>query len=158
MAQPTRHKDQQALRALVQRFVRDFGLLDDARTPCGQPMKTSSAHALMILLQVGIDGIHQAALARQLGIDKSNVSRLMRQLLAKGHVVITTSPDEDARLKRIKLSPRGKRLAMQVDDASRLRFATLFARLSATQRRTAIAGLKTLLGALKLSPNERTAR
>src|SRR6185295_12767495 len=77
---------EETLRKLVQRFVRGFGLLNETQTPCGQPIKTSQAHALMILLQVEGDGIHQAALAKKLGIDKSNVSRLIRQLAAKGHV------------------------------------------------------------------------
>jgi DNA-binding MarR family transcriptional regulator len=75
-----RQNDADALRTLVQQFVRQFGLLAESETPCGQPLHTSHAHALMILLHADKAGIHQAALARQLGIDKSNASRLVHRL------------------------------------------------------------------------------
>ncbi|HEX6836754.1 MAG TPA: MarR family transcriptional regulator, partial [Polyangia bacterium] len=69
-----------ALRAAVQELIRRFGLLSESSTPCGHPLATSHAHALMLLYEAGPVGLHQAELARQLGIDKSNTSRLVRQL------------------------------------------------------------------------------
>src|SRR5690242_575997 len=132
--------DAGTLRALVQSFVRGFGLLAEAETPCGQPLHTSHAHALMILLADDGDGLHQAALARQLGIDKSNTSRLVAQLAKKGHVALTSSKD-DARIKRVRLTAKGARVARTVDAASRQRFADLLAAIEAQHRRAVIEGL-----------------
>ena len=42
-------------RALMQEFVRQFGLLSADRTPCGKPLASSDAHALMVLLDAGED-------------------------------------------------------------------------------------------------------
>jgi DNA-binding MarR family transcriptional regulator len=138
-----RTNDAETLRALVQQFVRGFGLLDDATTPCGQPMHTSHAHALMVLLRAGEDGLHQAALARSLGIDKSNASRLVRQLAGKRQLEIVPSK-EDARLKRVRLTEKGARVAATVDDASRRRFDALLAAIAPGRRRAVLDALDEL--------------
>src|SRR5689334_16654756 len=136
MGRPT---DAAALRTLVQLFVREFGLLAESETPCGQPLHTSHAHALMILRQVGAEGLHQAALSRALGIDKSNTSRLVRQLVESGHAAI--GADEDARMKRVRLTARGVRLAETVDEASRQRFNHVLAAIDPSDRRRVMDGL-----------------
>jgi len=147
-----RSRDTDAFRALVQEFVRGFGLLDDSQTPCGQPLRTSHAHALMILLRAeGDAGLHQAVLARQLGIDKSNTSRLVQQLARKGHVVITTAPAEDARIKRVRLTAKGARVAADVDRASRRRFADLLGHIDRAHHRSVFEGLEQLTRALERS-------
>jgi DNA-binding MarR family transcriptional regulator len=140
---------QDALRELVQRFVRGFGLLSDAQTPCGRPLRTSHAHALMILLQTREEGLHQAALARQLGVDKSNASRLVRQLAQKGQVAITKSPDQDARKRRVRLTAKGVRLATGVDQASRERFAGLLRGIEGSRRPAVLDGLAHLVHAIE---------
>ena len=142
--------DASTLRALVQRFVRGFGLLAESESPCGQPLHTSHAHALMILLHDDGGGLHQAALARQLGVDKSNASRLVAQLVKKGHLAVTTSK-EDARIKRVRLTPKGTRVARAVDDASRRRFGDLLAAIEAQHRRAVLEGLEHLTRALERS-------
>jgi DNA-binding MarR family transcriptional regulator len=140
-----------ALRRAVQEFVRGFGLLDETATPCGLPLHTSQAHALMILLEADEDGLHQAALARQLGIDKSNTSRLVHQLTKKRLVAVTAAPEEDARIKRVRLTTKGARLAASVDASSRGRFAELVAAVEPAHRRTVIEGLEHLTRALERS-------
>jgi DNA-binding MarR family transcriptional regulator len=142
-------RDTVALRAQVQRFMRGFGLLSEAETPCGQPLHTSHAHALMILLRADGDGLHQAALARQLGIDKSNASRLVQQLARKGHIAIATAPDEDARLKRVRLTAKGARMAAAVDESSRHRFDELLGAIAPSRRRLVLDGLEHLNRALE---------
>jgi DNA-binding MarR family transcriptional regulator len=136
------------LRAAVQRFIRGFGVLQDAQTPCGKPMHTSHAHTLMILLATDGEGLHQAELGRQLGIDKSNASRLVAQLAAKGHVSVTAVA-EDARIKRVRLTAKGTRVAASVDAASRQRFADLLAGIAPRRRKTVLAGLSYLTQALE---------
>ena len=136
------------LRALVQRFVRDFGVLSESETPCGQPLHTSHAHALMVLFHANDDGVHQAALARELGIDKSNASRLVAQLAKKGHVAVAGS-EADARIKRVRLTAKGARLAETVDAASRQRFADLMTAIDPANRRVVLEGLEHLTRALE---------
>jgi DNA-binding MarR family transcriptional regulator len=140
--------DAAKLRAGVQRFIRGFGVLQDAQTPCGKAMHTSHAHALMILLATEGEGLHQAELGRQLGIDKSNASRLVAQLAAKDHLSVTPVP-EDARIKRVRLTAKGKRLAESVDAASRQRFADLLAGIARRRRKIVLAGLTYLTEALE---------
>ena len=59
-------------------LIRRFGLLDSDRTPCGQPVAVSHAHALMELLRA--PATKQGELARPLGLSKSAVSRMVDQL------------------------------------------------------------------------------
>jgi DNA-binding MarR family transcriptional regulator len=127
----------------VQAFVRGFGLLDQDETPCGMPLQTSHAHALMILRG---GGLHQAELARRLGIDKSNASRLVQQLVRKGHVATTAA--EDARKKEVHLSTKGERLAASVERASRARFARLLRSIPPRHRRAVLDALAHLNHAL----------
>jgi YD repeat-containing protein len=56
-----------------------------------------------------------------LGIDKSNVTRLCAEMVEAGHLVQAESL-EDGRTWRLSLTPRGRRLAERVEDASRSRF------------------------------------
>src|SRR4051794_4570795 len=86
------------LRALVQQFVRRFGLLVARRTPCGFPVSSSYAHALMLLLRRSREGhtTLQSDLAGTLAIDKSNIARLCERMVKAGHGVQTV-PLEDGR-------------------------------------------------------------
>lgn len=144
-----RSSEAAALRALVQRFVRGFGLLDESKTPCGKPLHSSHAHALMVLLAAGEAGLHQAALARELGLDKSSASRLVRQLAGAGRVAVASVPDEDARLRRVRLTAKGARVAAEVDAASRRRFGELLGAIAPSQRKVVLRGLQELAGALE---------
>ena len=111
------------LRLHVQRFFRTFGVLAGDRTPCGQALGLSHAHALMVLLDRAQDGAVtlQMDLAQALGIDKSNVARLCGRMEAAGHLVQARHPD-DARARALALTPKGARLATKVELASRERF------------------------------------
>jgi DNA-binding MarR family transcriptional regulator len=140
-------REPERLRLLVQRFVRGFGLLDGSRTPCGQPMSTTHAHLLMLLLREA-RGAHLSRLAGLLAIDKSNVTRTIRELSARGHVRLEPDP-ADARLKRARLTPKGARLARSVDASSRRRFEALFAGLAPRERRHVLAGFAAINRALQ---------
>lgn len=131
------------LRGLVQRFAREFGFLRSAQAPCGKPMPLSHAHALMILL--GREEVTlQKDLGDALGIDKSNVARLCRKMESAGH--LTQKPSaSDARARVIALTAKGRRVAGEVDAASRERFKRL-ARGIPDQAKV-IAALKMLVAA-----------
>ena len=140
--------DAAALRELVQGFVRRFGLLAGERTPCGQPLAVSHAHALLVMLDRAARGAQtQQALGRALGIDKSNVARLCRKMESAGHLVQGRSV-EDGRARLLSLTEAGVRVARGVEEASRARFAAVMAALAPGERGAVLAALRALDGAL----------
>jgi len=142
---PGANPDAELLRAQIQRFVRSFGLLVTRRTPCGQPVSPSYAHALMALLERESSGapVSQTELGSALGIDKSNVARLCSRLEAAGHAEQTPAPD-DARSRLVTLTPAGKRMAQRITEASRGRFARICAALPHTERARVLDSLTLL--------------
>jgi DNA-binding MarR family transcriptional regulator len=144
--------DGDALRGLVQHFVRQIGLLSTDQTPCGKLLAVSHAHALMVLLE------HQRArrqptqqdLGRVLGIDKSNVARLCRKMERSGQ--LTQKRDaRDGRLRLLALTGRGVRLAGEVERSSRERFQRLIAAVSADERASVLSAMTLLNEALATS-------
>lgn len=133
------------LRRVTQRFLRGFGALATESTPCGKPLSMAHAHALMVLLTGG--ELSQQALGAELRIDKSNVARLCARMVSAGHV--KQRPNErDGRSRLVSLTPRGVRLAKEVDAASRARFGALLGSLPETRRDEVIAALQHLVEAL----------
>lgn len=125
----------EVLAHLVSDFVRGFGVLAEDRTPCGQPLSPREAHALLTLLgyeQTG-DRIHQGQLQRHLGIDKSNVTRLVRRLSEAGRVEQLTQED-DARCRWLRLTPRGRKLATTLEQARAQHFTRLLAAIAPADR------------------------
>ena len=64
-------------------FFRFFGLHKPDQTPCGQPVSVAEAHALMDL---EFGPMRQGELAVRLQLEKSTVSRLVRQMDAHGWI------------------------------------------------------------------------
>jgi DNA-binding MarR family transcriptional regulator len=143
-AQPDR------LRALVQRFVRSFGLLVTKETPCGQPIAPSYAHALMVLLEHGGESpeMSQAELGLSLGIDKSNIARLCKRMEAAGHVSQERAPN-DGRSRLLSLTTAGQRLAQRIEQASRSRFSRIVAALPRDERSAVFKSLAALNDAIE---------
>jgi DNA-binding MarR family transcriptional regulator len=138
------------LRVAVQRFVRSFGLLGSGQTPCGTPISTSYAHALVVLLERGHLGERstQQELGEALGIDKSNVARLCAKLQHAGHATQQRSLN-DGRARLLALTASGRRLAERVQAASRDRFAQLLEALPSDETRSAVlASLEALNAAI----------
>jgi DNA-binding MarR family transcriptional regulator len=127
------------LRTSIQRFVRTFGLLDGDQTPCGLPLAPTHAHALTALLDRERRGVVSAQqdLVKVLGIDKSNVARLCAKMIEAGHLLQSESL-VDGRTWRLSLTPKGRRLAERVEDASRSRFDHVLAALPSNSARTAV--------------------
>lgn len=151
-AHPPSQVDEPAerLRVAVQRFVRSFGLLATDQTPCGRPIATSYAQALVVLLERGRrqERSTQRELGQALGIDKSNVARLCAKMQRKGHVAQVRSPT-DGRARLVALTVSGRRVAERVEVASRDRFAELLAALHSDDTRVAVlASLEALNGAI----------
>ncbi len=138
------------LRALVQQFVRRFGLLVTRRTPCGFPVSPSYAHALMLLVRRAREGhtTLQSDLAGTLGIDKSNVARLCERMVKAGHAMQTVPP-EDGRSRAVALTAKGTRLAERIENGSRDRFSALTASIPRHKRGAVIAALADLNAAVE---------
>jgi DNA-binding MarR family transcriptional regulator len=135
-------------RELMQQFIRRFGLLAADRTPCGKPLASSDAHALMLLVGAGEEGMLPSALATQLGVDKSTATRVVTRLTDAGHIASAPSTD-DARAKPIRLTRKGARVAAEVQSASRERFARLLEHVPARRRGDVLGSLRELVTALE---------
>lgn len=133
-------------RHLLMEFIRRFGLLAGDQTPCGKPLPTSDAHALMCLRAAGEAGLLQTVLAARLGLDKSTVSRLVVRLTESGHV--TSAVAADARARPIRLTRKGTRLAGEIEDASKRRFSALLEFVPALRRDHVIAALRDVAAAM----------
>jgi DNA-binding MarR family transcriptional regulator len=140
------------LRSLIQRLFRMFGALEADTTPCGKPLPMAHAHALMILL--GRGELTQQHLGAELRIDKSNVARLCAKMVDVGHVVQRAGA-RDRRNRTIALTAAGKRLAGEVNAASRQRFGSLLSALKAAHREPVIRALSQLVAAIDASSTER---
>jgi len=127
-------------------FVRAFGLHQPDRTPCGQPVPVSEAHALGDLLQHGTSS--QLDLGRRLRLEKSTVSRLVGQLAARGWVERVPNPD-DARSVRVALTPAGRTAAGDLAAARAARFESLLAAVPESERDGVLRALRTLTEALQ---------
>lgn len=135
------------LQGLMQRFVRQFGLLDSSQTPCGKPLSISYAHALMALRSMKA-GPTQSELQAVLCIDKSNIARLCMQMEKLGHLKRSRSAG-DGRAWVLRLTKKGEVLADSVSRASIGRFAKLFESLPPGGRGAALSGLRLLVEAIE---------
>jgi DNA-binding MarR family transcriptional regulator len=140
------------LRALVQTFVRRFGLLLSGQTPCGQPIPRSHAHALMALLDAKPHNrLAQAELGALLGIDKSNVARLCARMELLGHAVQARAKT-DGRSRLVSLTPAGKALARSIECSSRARFRGILQSLPKKDHAVVFTGLAKLNDSLLAAP------
>jgi DNA-binding MarR family transcriptional regulator len=133
--------DVTAAQEALQRFVRNFGLHQPDRTPCGQPLPVSEAYALLELDRATT--LRQVELGRRLRLEKSSVSRLVANLIARGWVIRDTAP-EDGRGVVLALTDGGRRAADQQRRARQAKFAALLNRIPDAQRAAVVAALHTL--------------
>ena len=133
--------DPQSLRVAFHALVRRFGLLQPDRTPCGQPLPVSHAHALMELL--ARPGVRQGELAAALGLSKSAMSRMADQLQRRGWIERLIDAD-DGRVRRPSLTTRGRRLARRIDQASIDRFEAMLDGIPEASRAQVAASLELL--------------
>ncbi|SRR6266508_6176909 len=147
--------DAVALQARITAFVRAFGLHQPDQTPCGQPVPVSEAYALA---EVDRDGpMSQVELGRRLRLEKSTVSRLVRQLIGRGWVRRGTH-DGDARLVWLQVTDAGRRAAAELAAARAARFAGLLEAIPGVHRQSVIDALTLLVEAAHDQHNQRHHR
>jgi DNA-binding MarR family transcriptional regulator len=144
------------LQSRITAFVRAFGLHQPDRTPCGEPVPVSEAHALSELDRDG--PMTQTALAVRLRLEKSTVSRLVRQLVRRGWVR-QSKRDGDGRLVWLELTGPGLRAAGELAVARAARFAELLRNIPAGRHAEVVDALALLVDAASRSagPEQRPA-
>jgi DNA-binding MarR family transcriptional regulator len=121
-------------------FIRAFGLLASDRTPCGQPMAPSDAHALTEIVSDG--GLTQRELVDRLHLDRSSVSRLVDRLVARGWVERANGPDR--RTVRLLPTSAGRRVAADIAGARAARFAALLEAVPVDRRDEVLDAIRLL--------------
>ena len=122
-------------------LVRAFGLHRPEQTPCGEPIGVAEAHTLIDLSE--IKALSQGELAQRLRLEKSTISRLVRQLIVRGWVERTPLP-EDGRVMMVRLSKEGRKAAERLLQARRAKFTRLLAAIPQANRSAVIEAISTL--------------
>jgi DNA-binding MarR family transcriptional regulator len=141
--------DEIRLEAQITAFIRAFGLLQPDRTPCGQPIPVSEAHALVELDRDGPLAQHE--LGARLRLEKSTISRLVDQLERRGWLTAGRR-DGDGRVVWLELTEAGRTAAAELAAARAARFAELLEAIPAGNRRAVLDGLATLVEAARAHP------
>jgi DNA-binding MarR family transcriptional regulator len=103
------------LRDAVRHLVVAHGALEEVRRPCGTELSIPHAYALLELLQR--EPMTVSELAAKLAIDRTNVSRLCVRMEEAGDLARSPHP-EDGRARALRMTARGKKLALAVDERS----------------------------------------
>jgi DNA-binding MarR family transcriptional regulator len=122
-------------------FVRGFGLHKPDQTPCGQPVTVTEAHALMDLAAFG--PVRQGELASRLKLEKSTVSRLVRQMEAHGWIQ-RNSDRHDGRAVLIRLTRQGRETATELARARQEKFARIISAIPEAKRPTVVEAISIL--------------
>jgi DNA-binding MarR family transcriptional regulator len=138
-----------ALQDQMMVFVRAFGLLHPERTPCGVAVPVSEAHAMAELARD--PGLSQQELGRRLRLEKSTVSRLVRQLETRSWVE-RNGDDRDGRMVRLSLTDQGREAAADLAAARSARFERLVAAIPPDQRGVVLSSLSILVEAIHEQP------
>ncbi len=126
--------------AALSAFVRDFGLNEPEQTPCTVPIPVADARTLTV---VAAGPIPQSALAAELGVSASTVSRVVDRLVQQGWVERRADAHDRRRL-LLQLTDAGARMAREMAARRRARHAEVLGRLNADQRRQVVDGLRLL--------------
>jgi DNA-binding MarR family transcriptional regulator len=147
--------DAAGFRQRVRALVRALGVLDESRTPCGVDVSVREAYALDALAraEAARRPFSQSDLQVALGVDKSNVTRLVQQLVEDGRVEQRAS-DGDGRVRLLHLTTKGRRVARNVEDESLKRFAAVVARIPGGEREAVFHALEVFRAALESNREE----
>jgi DNA-binding MarR family transcriptional regulator len=145
MINPDRHLIDD-IRAASRQMVRELGFMDATLAATDYP--PSAVHAI---LEIGMRGpLTSGQLAEFLHLEKSSVSRLVAKLVACGELK-ETSDSDDARVKPLALTSRGRRTLTALHEFGRRQVRGALAQLSETERRTVREGLMLYARALRAS-------
>ncbi|MBW5445364.1 MarR family transcriptional regulator [Cohnella sp. CFH 77786] len=133
-----------AFRHTVQQFIRSFGLLEQATTPCGFSMSLSQVFALQELEK---ETLTITELALRLQLERSSVSRLIDGLVNGGFV----SRELNASNRReviLALTEKGERSVRAVRDQSVRFYESILGHMSEPERMMLFEGFQSFANAL----------
>jgi DNA-binding MarR family transcriptional regulator len=132
------------IRAASRLMVRELGFMEATVAATDYP--PSAVHTI---LEIGIRGpMTSVQLADFLHLEKSSVSRLVRKLIDNGELKETSDAD-DARIKPLALTAKGRRTLAALHDFGRQQVSGALARLTDAERQTVREGLMLYARALK---------
>jgi DNA-binding MarR family transcriptional regulator len=138
------------IRAASRQMVRELGFMEATMAATDYPPS-----AIHTIIEIGIRGpLTSVQLAEFLNLEKSSVSRLVRKLIESGEVKEMSDAD-DARLKPLSLTAKGRRTLAALHDFGRRQVSGALSRLTDAERRTVREGLMLYAAALNV---DRTAR
>lgn len=133
------------------KIIRSLGLHHSNQTPCGQPISMSEAHAIMELQKR--KKITQSDLTQLLSLEKSTVSRLIQQLKKKNWLIYETDP-KDHRVKILKLSEGGLKVAQQLESSRKEKFDRILSKIPPGKQQDVIVAMELLTQAISNESNE----
>jgi DNA-binding MarR family transcriptional regulator len=124
------------IRAASRQMVREFGFMEQTLAATDYP--PSAVHTI---LEIGTGGpMTSGQLAELLHLEKSSVSRMVRKLIECGELKETSDAD-DARIKPLSLTPKGRRTLAALHEFGRRQVSSALARLPEAERELVRHGL-----------------
>jgi DNA-binding MarR family transcriptional regulator len=131
------------IRAASRQMVREFGFMEQTLAATDYP--PSAVHTI---LEIGTGGpMSSGQLAELLHLEKSSVSRMVRKLIECGELKETSDAD-DARIKPLSLTPKGRRTLDALHEFGRRQVSSALARLPEAERKLVREGLMIYASAL----------
>jgi DNA-binding MarR family transcriptional regulator len=132
------------IRAASRQMVRELGFMEATLAATDYP--PSAVHTV---IEIGIRGpMTSGEIAAFLHLEKSSVSRLVRKLVESGELKEMSDAD-DARIKPLALTAKGKRTMGALHEFGRRQVISALSRLTEAERRTVRDGLTLYARALK---------
>jgi DNA-binding MarR family transcriptional regulator len=131
---------------LLMAVFREMGAHRPEQLLPGSSLSLSEIYALSILAERA--PLSQQELGIALSLEKSSVTRLVQQLEQRGWV-LRTRTERDNRVRLLRLSEEGTRIAMHLQQQMSEAHATLFERLTPHEQSALLEGLTALLRALQ---------
>jgi DNA-binding MarR family transcriptional regulator len=132
------------IRAASRQMVREFGFMEATLAATDYP--PSAVHSL---LEIGARGpMSSGQLAEFLKLEKSSISRMVRKLVECGELNETSDAD-DARIKPLSLTPKGRRTLAAINDFARRQVTGALERMTESERRIVREGMMLYARALR---------
>ena len=130
-------------RSALQVFARQFDGNGTIETPCGESISPTKAHAIMEIGTSSIACLSQKDLATSLGLNKSNITRLV-QALEKGGFLRRVVSDSDKRVFLLELTSKGKKLCRRLEVSSQKYIEELLSHIPKNKHKNLIETLEEL--------------
>lgn len=130
-------------RSALQVFVRQFDGYGSIKTPCGENISPTKAHAIMKIGSSNYENLSQKDLASSLGLNKSNITRLVQALEKAGFLKRNTSKT-DKRLLLLGLTVKGRSLCKSLEVSSQKYIEELLANIPKKKHQNLIETLELL--------------